>query len=242
MKPIIACTTFHQDEETILPKIGLTEAYVTAVLRAGGIPVLLPIGLSPADLAKVLVNVDGVLLPGGGDMHPDFYQEPLTDQIMRVDMARDEIEVAVVQAAVARQLPLLGICRGIQVMNVALGGTLWADLPSQMPGSLVHDFDEVQPRRYEAHAVSIEEGALLAQVLDCTETAVNSLHHQGIKALAPGLCAVAFAPDGLIEAVEVPDHPFAIGVQWHPEWLVPDRLDMVNLFDQFVQAARNGRL
>lgn len=242
MKPIIACTTFHQDEETGLPRIGLTEAYVTAVINAGGVPLLLPVGLSVLDLAAVLAHVDGVLLPGGGDVHPDFYQEPLSEQIFRIDVARDELEMAVVQAAVARRLPLLGICRGHQVMNVALGGTLWADVPSQMPGGMGHDFDEVQPRRYEAHLVSLVAGSLLAQVLGCRETAVNSLHHQGIKVLAPGLRASAFAPDGLIEAVEMPDHPFAIGVQWHPEWLVPDRLEMVNLFERFVQAAGNGRL
>lgn len=246
MKPIIACMTFHQDEErvslSVSPKVVLTEAYVTAVIQAGGIPVLIPVGLPVADLEAVLAMADGVLLPGGGDVHPRFYQEPWSDQILGLDVARDELEVATVQTAVAQGLPLLGICRGHQVMNVALGGTLWADLPSQMPGSLPHDFDDVQPRNYEAHGVSLVADSLLAQVLGETETAVNSLHHQGIKTLAPGLRAVAFAPDGLVEAVELPDHPFTLGVQWHPEWLAPDRPDMAKLFKQFVQAAGNGRL
>ena len=240
-KPIIVCTTFRQDEETPLPKIALTAAYVDAVLKAGGMPVMLPSGLAEDDVAAVLAAVDGVMLPGGGDVHPSFYQEPLSEQIIQVDLARDQIETTIVRIAVERRLPLLGICRGLQVLNVALGGTLWADVLSQKPGRIAHDFDQTYPRQYRAHSVEVEQGSLLAQVLGCTETAVNSLHHQGIKALAPDLRSTAIAPDGLIEGVEIPGHPFAVGVQWHPEWLVDESVPMMNLFNRFVQAARNGR-
>lgn len=240
-KPVIACTMYRQDEETALPKLALTAAYVEAIMRAGGIPVLLPLGLTEADLSLLLGQVDGVLLPGGGDVHPEFYQEPLTDLIKRIDVERDRLEVAAAREAVSRKLPLLAICRGIQVLNVAMGGTLWADVPSQMPGAMQHDFDESHARNYEAHPVTVAPDSLLADVLGTRETAVNSLHHQGIKDLAPGLATTAVAPDGLIEAVEVSDHFFAIGVQWHPEWLAGDSEPMAQLFARFIQAADNGR-
>ncbi|MCZ7670572.1 MAG: gamma-glutamyl-gamma-aminobutyrate hydrolase family protein [Chloroflexi bacterium] len=215
-------------------------AYVDAVMRAGGIPVMLPLGLSDADLEVVLAQVDGVLLPGGGDVHPKFYQEPLTDLIKRIDVERDRLENGGRAEAVSRKLPLLAICRGVQVLNVALGGTLWADVPSQMPGAMWHDFDETHARNFEAHPVAVTPDSLLEAVLGTRETAVNSLHHQGIKDLAPGLAATAVAPDGLVEAVEIPDHPFAIGVQWHPEWLAADSEPMARLFARFVQAASNN--
>ena len=240
-KPIIACTTFRQDEETPMPKIALTAAYVDVILKAGGIPLLLPSDLAEGDVAAVLAAVDGVLLPGGGDVHPSFYREPLSEQMLMVDLMRDQIEMVAVRIAVERRLPLLGICRGHQVLNVALGGTLWADVFGQMPGGMAHDFNQTHPRQYEAHSVAVEPESLLAQVLGCTETAVNSLHHQGVKTLAPELHSSASAPDGLVEGVEVPGHPFAIGVQWHPEWMVDNSPPMVDLFDRFVQAARNGR-
>jgi putative glutamine amidotransferase len=240
-KPIIACTVYHHEKNTPLPKMALTAAYLEAVERAGGIPIMVPLGLDSADVAAVLERADGVLLPGGGDIHPDFYREAMNGQILEVDAERDRIEIEAARIALVREMPLLGICRGHQILNVALGGTLWADVPSQMPGSLAHDFAQTHPRSYEAHAVDIAPDSRLAQILGRRETAVNSLHHQGVKELAPGLRVSATAPDGLIEGVELPDHPFALGVQWHPEWLIPASAPMMQLFIQFVQAAQNGR-
>lgn len=243
-KPIIACTMYRQDDPpqgSALPKMSLTSAYLQAIMRVGGIPIMLPLGLSEADLMTVLAHVDGVLLPGGGDMHPSYYDEPMSDQIKSLDEERDQIEWVVTNYAVTEEKPLLAICRGIQILNVVLGGSLWADIPSQMPGGVNHDFDDAYPPDYQAHAISVEPGTLLAEVLGTTETAVNSLHHQGIKALAPELRSSAISPDGLIEAVEIPGHPFAVGVQWHPEWMLNESAGMVNLFDRFVQAAGNGR-
>ena len=243
-KPIIACTMYRQDDPPTgraLPKLALTASYVQAIMRVGGIPIMLPLGLSEIDLLTILAQVDGVLLPGGGDMHPSYYDEPMSEQIKRLDEDRDRIEWQVTRYAVSEEMPLLAICRGHQVLNVALGGSLWADIPSQMPGGANHDFDADHPPDYLAHTISIEPGSLLAEVLGRTETAVNSLHHQGIKALAPGLRSSAVSPDGVIEAVEIPGHPFAVGVQWHPEWMLGEDSGMVNLFDRFVQAAGNGR-
>jgi putative glutamine amidotransferase len=244
-KPIIACTMYRKDDPpqgSMLPKMALTSAYLQAIIQARGIPIMLPLGLAEADLMTVLAHADGILLPGGGDMHPRYYDEPMSDQIKSLDEDRDRIEWLVTKYAVEQEVPLLAICRGIQVLNVALGGSLWADIPSQMPGGMNHDFDKGHPPDYLAHDVVVEPGTLLAEVLGATETAVNSLHHQGIKDLAPELCSSAVSPDGLIEGVEIPGHPFAVGVQWHPEWMVNESAAMVNLFDRFVKAASNGRL
>lgn len=220
--------------------MALTEAYIQAVQQAGGIPLLIPLGLDEADLKQILAGIDGLLLPGGGDVDPAYYQQTQNGLFKRVDPDRDRVEILAAQTAVAQEKPLLAICRGHQVFNVALGGSLWADVPSQVPGAANHDYDETHPRNYTAHAVTIRPDSRLASYLGA-ETAVNSLHHQAIRDLAPGLAVTATAPDGVIEAVELPDHPFAIGVQWHPEWLIADDPAMRKLFAGFVAAAGNGR-
>lgn len=242
-KPIIGCTVYRHQEnaEGSLAMMALTSAYIEAIEQAGGIPIMIPLGLETEDLKRVLALLDGVLLPGGGDVDPARYHEPMNPLIKRIDHERDQMEIVAAQTAVAQQKPLLAICRGHQVLNVALGGTLWADIASQMPGGIEHDFNNTHPRNFQAHQVTIEPDSLLAAHLGATETAVNSLHHQGIRDLAPELRAVAAAADGLIEGVEVSGHPFAIGVQWHPEWLVNDNPAMIGLFRGFVEAARNGR-
>ena len=150
------------------------------------------------------------------------------------DTVREELFLA--REAVASSKPLLAICRGHQMLNVALGGTLYEDVMEWMPGAIKHDFFGVFPRNHQAHAVVIEPGSKLATTLGRRETKVNSLHHQGIRDLAPGLVATAHAPDGLIESVEVVAHPFALGVQWHPENLVHDDPVMLSLFRALVDA------
>ena len=247
-KPIIGCTVYRFQSpagsllaEKSLPLMALTEAYLTAVLQAGGIPLMIPLGLDETDLQRLLANVDGVLLPGGGDVDPAFYQQPMSEQILRADPDRDRVEILAAQTAVSQQKPLLAICRGHQVLNVALGGSLWTDISSQLPGAANHDYDGSHPRNYLAHHVTIQPDSRLARYIGAGETAVNSLHHQAIRDLAPSLKVTATAPDGVIEAVELPNHPFAIGVQWHPEWLVADDAAMRRLFAGFVAAAGNGR-
>jgi putative glutamine amidotransferase len=142
-----------------------------------------------------------------------------------------------VRHALRQQKPLLAICRGHQVFNVALGGTLWEDVQSAMPEAIVHDYFFKQDRQYLAHEVELLPGTLLATILQEQRFAVNSLHHQGIRELAPGLRVAATAPDGLIEAIELADHPFALGVQWHPENLVQVEPTARALFRHFVAIA-----
>ena len=238
-KPLIGCTTYRKISEQSPPIniLGLMPAYLEAIVAAGGVPVMIPLGLSDEDLRLVVQQMDGILLPGGGDIEPGMYQGYGHPTVAGIDEDRDRVEMVVARTAVAQQKPLLAICRGLQVLNVALGGSLWEDVELLMPDAMHHEHHKSHPRTYLAHNVTIEPDSLLARQLGGTETAVNSLHHQGIRRLAIDLRATAFAPDGLIEGVEVINHPYAVGVQWHPENLIHTEPHMLSLFRGLVEAA-----
>jgi putative glutamine amidotransferase len=238
-RPIIGLTAYRKSSTQTppAPLFALMPTYIEAVSAAGGIPILIPIGLDEAALASVLARLDGLVLPGGGDIAGDYYQSQHPDFIFEVDDDRDRAELYLARQAVARRLPLLAICRGHQMLNVALGGTLYEDVMQFMPGAIKHDFFTLFPRNHLAHEVTVEPESRLAAALGVDSVCVNSLHHQGIRDLAPGLIPAAHAPDGLIEAVEAVDHPFAVGVQWHPENLYLDNPDMLALFRGLVEAA-----
>lgn len=239
-RPIIGLTTYRKmvGQPNPIPYMALMPTYIEAVAAAGGIPSLIPMGLDEAALRALLVQVDGLVLTGGGDIAGDHYQSEHEDYIFDVDLDRDRVELFLAREALALNKPLLAICRGHQLLNVALGGTLYEDVMEWMPGAIKHDFFDTFPRNHKAHAVAIEPGSKLAATLGRREAEVNSLHHQGIRDLAPGLVAAAHAPDGLIECVEALDHPFALGVQWHPENLYIDDPVMLSLFRGLVEAAR----
>jgi putative glutamine amidotransferase len=241
-KPLIGCTTYRKlaDQSPPIELLGLMPSYTEAVTAAGGLPVLIPLGLSEADLWAIFERVDGLLLPGGGDIAPGVYEGQMDPTIWGVDEDRDRVELLLARRAVAVHKPVFAICRGHQIFNVALGGTLWSDIQTQLPDALKHDYYNIRPRNELIHDVTIQPDSLLANSLGTTKTMVNSLHHQGIRQLAPELTAVATAPDGLIEAVELRGHPFALGVQWHPENLVADDPQMLDLFRAFMQAATPG--
>lgn len=220
----------------------LNPLYSEGVLVGGGAPLQIPQGMDRDTLRTIFERVDGLLLAGGGDVDPAFYDETAGDQVRGIDRERDEIEITLVRWAVEEGKPLFAICRGIQVMNVALGGSLYQDVLSDMPGAIRHSYFQGLgfARDYLAHDAELVPHSHLARLLDGERFAVNSLHHQGIKKLAPDLTLTARAPDGLIEAVEVEDHDFAIGVQWHPEALAPKDPVMRRLFEGLVEAAQNG--
>lgn len=212
-------------------------------MAGGGAPLQIPLGLDPTTLRVVFERVDGLLLAGGGDVDPAFYGGPASDKCRGIDRERDALEMDLVRWSIEAGKPLLTICRGIQVMNVALGGSLYQDLLSDMPGALRHDYftSDGFARDHRAHPLTLVRDSGLIHLLGAERLVVNSLHHQGIKDLAPDLTPVGHAPDGLLEAVEVKGHPFAVGVQWHPEALVADDPMMRRLFEALVKAARNGR-
>jgi putative glutamine amidotransferase len=241
-KPLIGCTTYNKtaDQSPSIEIIGLMPAYIKAVQAAGGLPVLIPLGLSEVDLEAILERLDGLLLPGGGDIDPRVYGGQMDPTVWGIDEDRDRVELLLARKAAESPKPVLAICRGHQIFNVALGGTLWSDIQTQRPDSLKHDYYNIRPRNELIHDVTIQPDSLLARCLGKTTTMVNSLHHQAVHQLASDLTVVATAPDGLIEAAELPGHPFALSVQWHPENLVSDDPAMLDLFRAFVQAAANG--
>lgn len=213
-----------------------------AIEKAGGLPVLIPAGLETATLRQIYERLDGVLVPGGGDINPQQYgaaQHPLTAGI---DDYRDAIESQVIRWAVEDDRPVLGICRGNQMVNVALGGTLIQDVPSETATPITHNHKAgATPLVHHAHPVTVNPQSLLANILGAPETEVNSLHHQAVDQIAPGLKAVAWGPDGIVEALEMPGKRFVLSVQWHPENLVDDDPAMLNLFKTFVAACETVR-
>jgi putative glutamine amidotransferase len=214
----------------------VNQRYVEAIQKAGGIPLVIPVGITSSQFTALFSKLDGLLLTGGDDIDPLRYGSEMHPSVGGVDVLRDEMEIDLVKMLLQEKKPFLGICRGFEIINVALGGTLYTHIAEQLPNALHHPCYPDLPRDLFAHTVRIEDRSRLAQILGRTQVEVNSLHHQGIKTLAPGLTACAYAPDGLLEGFEIVDQPFALGVQWHPEELVHIP-HMLALFEALVQAA-----
>ena len=194
----------------------VNSTYIDAVMRAGGVPVVLPINTNPQIMEKMVASIDALIMTGGEDIDPLYYgEEPIPAQ-GEIVPARDAFDIAMIRLAVARGIPVLGICRGHQLMNVAFGGSLYQDFPSQM-GKKVYKHRQQAPGWYGTHAVAIEEGSVLAKVLGKTSVRTNSFHHQAIKDLAPGFVVTAATGDGVIEGIEKQGNPKVFGVQFHPE-------------------------
>ena len=190
-----------------------------------------------ADLQAIFDRVDGILLPGGGDVEPSIYNGRTNVNMWGIDDERDRTEIFMARAAVRESKPIFAICRGIQVMNVALGGTLWEDILKLVPDAMDHDLLDHMPRNHLSHTVNLSSGSTTAQLMGKTISWVNSIHHQAISDVAKDFEVTAIAPDGIIEAIEISEHPFAVGVQWHPENLIDDDPGMLALFEGFVQAS-----
>jgi putative glutamine amidotransferase len=235
--PLIGITT-SVTVDKVPERAYVNSTYIRAVQAAGGIPLLLTPHFTPEVQAALWQRLDGLILTGGGDIEPARFGEPRHPSVDDVSPARDELELGLTRRAVTDDVPLFAICRGIQVLNVALGGSLVQDLPSEWPNALVHS--QKAPRHEPTHPVKVMgEGTRLGRVLGSLELEVNSMHHQAIKRLGDGLREVAWAPDGVIEGVEMAgDDRFVLGVQWHPEELVGHDQAARNLFSAIVDAAR----
>lgn len=220
-------------------QVAASVSYLNAVLAAGGIPLIIPTGLSAEQLAETMERLDGLVLIGGPDIDPQIFNGQAHPRVYGIDAQRDTLDLSLVRLAAANGKPFLGICRGIQAINVALGGTLYTDIADQKQQPLRHDFYPDVPRDHLAHPVTLKPDSRLAQILGGSRFEVNSLHHQGLEQIAPALTVSAHAPDGLVEAVELEGHPFGIGVQWHPECLqqyAPQRA----IFSALVEAAKQN--
>ncbi len=242
MRPLIGITThFLPIQEGGRPYHVTYGRNSLAIERAGGLPVIIPSGLDVSTLRALYERVDAVLVPGGGDVNPDRYNASRHSSVHRVDDARDQSEINVVRWSIEDDRPLFGVCRGNQLINVALGGTLVQDIPSQVDTTIKHDYPQPDiPHSHRAHEITIDENSRLAQIIGATSVIVNSLHHQAVKQPAPTVTVTAYAPDGIIEALEIPGLHFALSVQWHPEDMIDDDPAMQRLFDAFVQAARES--
>lgn len=233
MRPLIGITASTREKDGSI-RHELNDRYVQAIWRAGGLPILLPAG-EPEMAMTLARRLDGVVFSGGRDIPPDFYGEPPhpntdTDEAMR---RRTEFEVALARAMAELGKPILGICLGCQLLNVAFGGTLIQDIPSECPGALLHRGEQ----SFVTHMVRVVRPSLLAEWLRLDgegEIVVASSHHQAIKVVGKGLRVVAYAPDGTVEAIEATDGKPIVGVQWHPE-AQQDEPHAQRLFDAFVR-------
>jgi len=236
VRPRIGITSWHhRDEEERWEAV--LDAYTRAVLEVGGLPVILPIAIAePALIEEYLETIDGLIMTGGSDIHPSFYGQIVLERCGEIDEQRDRFEVELIHAARGRDLPFLGICRGLQVLNVALGGSLYQDI-SYRAGTDPAHMSPRERRGEPAHQVAITPGSRLAHIIGSREMPVTSTHHQIIRDLAPDLAASAVAPDGVIEAVEGTGR-FLLAVQWHPERMADRHPEQLALFRSLVESTR----
>jgi putative glutamine amidotransferase len=242
LKPLIATSAYllkpGRVAKWVDPAVAIPTVYLDALRRAGGQEAILrPTELSPAAATDLLAHFDGLLLIGGPDVDPSLYGQDALHSVYGVVRVRDDFELALVRAALDLDLPLLAICRGYQVLNVALGGDLDQHMSDRFPG---HGRPGVE-NGAELHEVIIEPGSCLAEIMGVERSVCSHHHHQVVDRLADGLRVVARAPDGLIEAVEVEGHPEVTSVQWHPEDTAPDDPAQQRIFDAFVTRARGSR-
>jgi putative glutamine amidotransferase len=246
-RPVIGVTTQTLEEiPDELPRCWImSQRYVRTLTASGAVPWIVPLMDDPETLRAIYDRVDGIFLPGGVDIDPLSYNESKTSACGRVDTDRDRTEIMLADWAMKDRKPILAVCRGAQLLTVAAGGTLYQDLDLEYPGAIKHDYFPkagLHTRQDLVHAVDVVADTRLSRVLGSNKVLVNSMHHQGIKRLAPTLIANAFAPDGLIEGVESVSDDFVLGVQWHPEDLADSEPKMRRLFDAFIEAASGWRL
>ena len=236
--PLIGVTGWKSEPYGPLARYNynLGENYIRAVQAAGGLPVAIPPLLKEDELLELFARLDGLLLTGGGDIDPAIFHQPRHRATRAVSDERDRAELALARWALEKTKPFLAICRGIQVVNVAAGGTLIQDIPTEVSASAIHTYSDDTPRDYIAHTVRVEPDSRLAGILGATEVPVNSWHHQSCDAPGRGIRYTAWSPDGVVEGAQAPGCRFAVCVQWHPEEMFHNRPDMLALFRALVQA------
>ena len=232
-KPLIGVFSLWDEKKESL---WMLPNYLNGLRDAGALPVIFPLGIEEEDALQLYELCDGFLFTGGHDVDPALYGEERADVCGVLCESRDRIERVIFRRAYEEDMPMLGICRGFQLINVLLGGTLYQDLAAQLPESIDHRMKPPYDQKW--HTVSIEKGGLLEKYTMQKTLGVNSCHHQGIKTLAPGLRVEATAPDGLVEAVSCQNRKFLLAVQWHPEFNYHVELSSMKIFQQFVESCK----
>ncbi len=226
--------------DAFFPRYELKVPYADAVLRAGGLPFVLPYSEEPTCVEAYLDRVSGLLVTGGAfDISPELYGETAREGMGPMKQGRTTFELALMRGALKRNLPVLGVCGGMQLLNVVLGGTLHQDIGLEVPGA--HEHSQKHDRTQPQHPVEVREGTLLADALGRGQLMVNSLHHQSVRRLGEQVVMSAAAPDGVVEAIESTQHAFAVGVQWHPEYMLASVPAHLGLYRAFIQKAREHR-
>ena len=234
MHPVIGITCTTTDSNSASHGIGVN--YINAVEHAGGTPILLPLIQSDSCTAQFLGLIDGLLLSGGVDVDPFLYGEESQPKMGAINVDKDRVEMLLAPKALEMDMPILAICRGIQMLNVAAGGTLYQDLSMNSKPVLKHRQDA--PRWHGTHAIHVESGSQLMDILGHPTIRVNTFHHQAVKDVASGFMVSAVADDGIIEGIESLHHTFVVGVQCHPEGMWENNPSIANLFIEFVEAAK----
>ncbi|HEV8051270.1 MAG TPA: gamma-glutamyl-gamma-aminobutyrate hydrolase family protein [Parachlamydiaceae bacterium] len=239
-KPLIGITSRYINmrigESLGTHKLCLNNDYIDSITEAGGIPLILPIVLNETAIQAYASVVDGLLLTGGEDITPQLYGEEPSTKLTATAPDRDYFELGLIKAVLAQKKPILGICRGLQIINVSLGGTLHQDIASEFANTCVlHRQQSLE--HVGCHSVKLSEGSILQRIFDVDSLITNSFHHQSIKTLGSGLTPTAQTSDGIIEGVEMPQEKFIIGVQWHPECMLKSDPNTIKLFKSFIQAA-----
>lgn len=236
-KPLIGLPANHLTHKGRVPDYEINEMYIKAVLAAGGLPIILPTNIPASDWKQLVDTFDGFLFSGGGDIDPTHYGGALAANSYGFSEGRDRFELGLVPLILKADKPLLGICRGAQVLNVALGGTLIGDIAAELPNAAKHNWYPSYARDKRVHQVRVMPETKLAQLLEQKQVCTNSLHHQAINQFGQGLVLNANAEDGVVEGVELPSKRYVFGVQWHPEHLQDDPA-MRALFEGLVEAAK----
>lgn len=233
MKPIIGLSPLYDADKGML---WMRPGYLDVLYACGAIPLVLPFDSDGVDVEQILSICDGLLMTGGVDVNPALYGEERLPECQEPQPIRDELDYKLLDKALETDMPVLCICRGYQILNVFLGGTLYQDLPTQRPGSLVHVMEP--PFESLCHRVNLEEGEPLYELLKENQLPVNSIHHQAIRRVAPELIPMAYSVDGVVESVWMPGKRFVWGVQWHPEWIWDVDGRQKRIVQHFVDACR----